>query len=279
MSFPSSNNLIFYLLHFIHSFISDGSYLCLYDVIFRWSILFFFFLFLYRVRSFRSSLLTWLSCYRTHLTWERIRLTLTSSVRSLSHREISILTLSDSFSHRSRRFWKIYHHWSLNLQVRWYRQTYHWEIREGSCWTWQGFLQIWHVVDQNVLFFFLIFFLAWVLDKLKAERERGITIDIALWKFETPKFMVTVSCLDQNLYRLNQPSLGYWCPRTSWFHQEHDHWYFTGWLCHPHHCRWYWWIRSWYLKGRSNSRARSPCLHPRCPTAYRRSQQDGHYQG
>merc|ERR1719369_547996 len=27
-----------------------------------------------------------------------------------------------------------------------------------------------------------------VLDKLKAERERGITIDIALWKFETSKF-------------------------------------------------------------------------------------------
>ena len=33
---------------------------------------------------------------------------------------------------------------------------------------------------------------AWVLDKLKAERERGITIDIALWKFETPKYQVTV---------------------------------------------------------------------------------------
>merc|ERR1712141_947552 len=33
---------------------------------------------------------------------------------------------------------------------------------------------------------------AWVLDKLKAERERGITIDIALWKFETPKYMVTI---------------------------------------------------------------------------------------
>lgn len=33
---------------------------------------------------------------------------------------------------------------------------------------------------------------AWVLDKLKAERERGITIDIALWKFETPRYMVTV---------------------------------------------------------------------------------------
>merc|ERR1712110_222427 len=33
---------------------------------------------------------------------------------------------------------------------------------------------------------------AWVLDKLKAERERGITIDIALWKFETNKFYDTI---------------------------------------------------------------------------------------
>ncbi|XP_046326416.2 elongation factor 1-alpha 1-like [Haliotis rufescens] len=33
---------------------------------------------------------------------------------------------------------------------------------------------------------------AWVLDKLKAERERGITIDIALWKFETLKFSITI---------------------------------------------------------------------------------------
>nr|XP_054768688.1 elongation factor 1-alpha 2-like [Lytechinus pictus] len=33
---------------------------------------------------------------------------------------------------------------------------------------------------------------AWVLDKLKAERERGITIDIALWKFKTEKYSVTV---------------------------------------------------------------------------------------
>ena len=33
---------------------------------------------------------------------------------------------------------------------------------------------------------------AWVLDKLKAERERGITIDIALWKFETVTYYVTV---------------------------------------------------------------------------------------
>lgn len=33
---------------------------------------------------------------------------------------------------------------------------------------------------------------AWVLDKLKAERERGITIDIALWKFETSKYHFTI---------------------------------------------------------------------------------------
>ena len=33
---------------------------------------------------------------------------------------------------------------------------------------------------------------AWVLDKLKAERERGITIDIALWKFFTYRYQVTV---------------------------------------------------------------------------------------
>jgi elongation factor 1-alpha len=33
---------------------------------------------------------------------------------------------------------------------------------------------------------------AWVLDNLKAERERGITIDISLWKFETTKYHCTV---------------------------------------------------------------------------------------
>ncbi len=33
---------------------------------------------------------------------------------------------------------------------------------------------------------------AWILDNLKAERERGITIDISLWKFETPKYDYTI---------------------------------------------------------------------------------------
>lgn len=30
------------------------------------------------------------------------------------------------------------------------------------------------------------------MDKAKASRERGVTIDISLWKFETPKSQVTV---------------------------------------------------------------------------------------
>ena len=34
---------------------------------------------------------------------------------------------------------------------------------------------------------------AWVLDILKAECERGITIDISLWKFETSKYYVTIT--------------------------------------------------------------------------------------
>ncbi|KAB1270677.1 Elongation factor 1-alpha 1 [Camelus dromedarius] len=33
---------------------------------------------------------------------------------------------------------------------------------------------------------------AWVLDKLKAECERGITTDISLWKFKTSKYYVTI---------------------------------------------------------------------------------------
>ncbi|KAM7321258.1 hypothetical protein ACRRTK_019350 [Alexandromys fortis] len=33
---------------------------------------------------------------------------------------------------------------------------------------------------------------AWVLDKLKAKRECGITIDISLWKFENIKYYVTI---------------------------------------------------------------------------------------
>ena len=52
-------------------------------------------------------------------------------------------------------------------------------------------------------FFFIS--LAWVLDKLKAERERGITIDIALWKFETPKYMVTVRISPHRSHQIATP--------------------------------------------------------------------------
>lgn len=33
---------------------------------------------------------------------------------------------------------------------------------------------------------------AWVLDRLKEERERGLTIDVAFWKFETDKYAYTI---------------------------------------------------------------------------------------
>lgn len=33
---------------------------------------------------------------------------------------------------------------------------------------------------------------AWVLDKLKDEREKGITINYSLWKFSTNKYDITV---------------------------------------------------------------------------------------
>lgn len=55
---------------------------------------------------------------------------------------------------------------------------------------------------------------AWVLDKLKAERERGITIDIALWKFETPKYYVTVIGRHCNNSALDQ--LLIYIPRCPW---------------------------------------------------------------
>ena len=33
---------------------------------------------------------------------------------------------------------------------------------------------------------------AWLLSKLKAERDRGMTIDISLWKFESTKCVYTI---------------------------------------------------------------------------------------
>ena len=33
---------------------------------------------------------------------------------------------------------------------------------------------------------------AWIMDKLKSERDRGITIDISLWQFESPRYHFTI---------------------------------------------------------------------------------------
>jgi hypothetical protein len=55
---------------------------------------------------------------------------------------------------------------------------------------------------------------------LKAERERGITIDIALWKFETPKYYVTVS--KSYLALLSQPHRLPLLSEMQQHHQQHN---------------------------------------------------------
>ncbi|MCO5591701.1 hypothetical protein L7F22_045692 [Adiantum nelumboides] len=58
------------------------------------------------------------------------------------------------------RLWKVHHHWASEKEAA--------EMNKRS------------------------FKYAWVLNKLKVECERGISIDIALWKFETTKYYCTV---------------------------------------------------------------------------------------
>ena len=48
---------------------------------------------------------------------------------------------------------------------------------------------------------------AWVLDQLKADRERGINIDIALRKFETTKYYCTVIDAPGHLDFIKTPPL------------------------------------------------------------------------
>ena len=120
---------------------------------------------------------------------------------------------------------------------------------------------------------------AWVLDKLKAERERGITIDIALWKFETNKVnLLNFSWfywIFMNLQLFLVLRHHHWRTRSSWFHQEHDHWYLPSWLCRPYCCCWCWWIRSRYFQEWTNPWTRSLGLHPWCQATHHWCQQDG----
>ena len=56
---------------------------------------------------------------------------------------------------------------------------------------------------------------AWVLDKLKSERERGITIDIALWKFLTSKYEVTVIGKFSALWGKKKSSVYGWLTKSA----------------------------------------------------------------
>uniref|UniRef100_A0A3Q3K803 GTP-eEF1A C-terminal domain-containing protein n=1 Tax=Monopterus albus TaxID=43700 RepID=A0A3Q3K803_MONAL len=42
---------------------------------------------------------------------------------------------------------------------------------------------------------------AWIFDKLKAERERGISIDVSMQKFDTQKYTITIIDLKEKLDR------------------------------------------------------------------------------
>lgn len=136
---------------------------------------------------------------------------------------------------------------------------------------------------------------AWVLDKLKAERERGITIDISLWKFETSKYYVTI--IDAPGHRdfiknmitgtsqVEEECVVLACfdgasqlvPRFS-FPTVSQTRCFLGRLRRAHRGGRRGRVRSGHLEKWTNSRTRPPRLHPGSEAAHRGHQQNGFHR-
>ena len=140
---------------------------------------------------------------------------------------------------------------------------------------------------------------AWVLDKLKAERERGITIDIALWKFETPKYYITI--IDAPGHRdfiknmiTGTSQVRWWLIVSIWWLIDwliysnsigRFEWadrfirsllvVFPGWCGSVGGSRVARWVWGWHLQERPDPRARSAGLHARSEADDHRRQQDG----
>ena len=138
-----------------------------------------------------------------------------------------------------------------------------------------------------------------VLDKLKAERERGITIDIALWKFETPRYYCTV--IDAPGHRdfiknmitgtsqadcavlVIDSTPGAWPPHSMLDGSAIVHLplsflaerrlLLADWSLSPRR-----WFRGGYLQGRPDARARAAVLHPGRQADDCGAEQDGRHR-